>query len=87
MPIHLLKSVNHARSQQSVNAGRLSHSLPQAANGRFAALISEVPVAGFGRVQTALIWNRQKIDPKPLASSRLAQRDRHLEPHPSREIE
>jgi hypothetical protein len=31
-----------------VNGGRQSHSLPQAANGRFATLISEVPLAGFG---------------------------------------
>jgi hypothetical protein len=29
--------------------GRQSHSLPQAANGRFATLISEVQLAGFGR--------------------------------------
>ena len=28
--------------------GRQSHSLPQAANGRFATLISEVQLAGFG---------------------------------------
>jgi hypothetical protein len=33
-----------------VNGGRLSHSLPQAANGRFATLISEVPLAGFSRL-------------------------------------
>jgi hypothetical protein len=30
-----------------VNEGRLSHSLPQAANGRFVQVISDPPVTGF----------------------------------------